>query len=93
MKDFFANLSPELPYSDTKPITQGWTGRFEWMEHWLKPSLQIQLCRGSKNWCMGSLNFDVVFFSLELGPVDLFFAYRVNVTPPKSRLDRLGCND
>ncbi len=84
-KAVYGSQNDEKPYTDTNPIAKGWTGGFWWQAFadWCKPEISLQFLRGSKNWSMGTLNFDVIFFSLELGPVDLFFAYRLNIAPPK----------
>lgn len=73
----------ERPYSNTAPIEKKWTGGF-WFDvtDW---GLEIKLdfLGHSKNWSMGSLNIDLCFFSLTLGPIDFFVAYRMIVQPPK----------
>lgn len=74
------------PYSDTGCVKrQGWTGSFELnrkLKDWLKPRVSCHFFGHSRNWCMGSLTFDILFFSFELGPIDLFFAYRFRIYPP-----------
>ena len=79
-------LVTEQPYSDSGCITKGWTGRFDWISDWKEWTLDFDLhfLGHSKNWCMGSLNIDPFFFSLEIGPIDLFVAYRMVVKPPKT---------
>ena len=73
----------EKPYSDSSPIKKFWSKGF-WFEKEWGLDFQIQICSHSKNWSMGSLNFDIFFVALTLGPFDMYLARRYEIFPPKA---------
>jgi hypothetical protein len=74
-------FNTEIPYSDTKPIKKGWVGGF-WKESKWAWEIDLDFLSHSKNWSMNSLIIDLIFFELQLGPFEMFFAYRLRIKPP-----------
>jgi hypothetical protein len=74
----------EVFYSDSHLIKKSWIFNRWPVEKW-NFEFSLRIMGHSKNWSMGSLNIDVFSLGIELGPLDIFFAYRLEVFPPPTK--------